>query len=717
MIIGPIYVAEGRMRFNATIFMLCLVAGLLRTTSVCAWSADDDLTVDALLDMSIEDLMGIEIAPTVTLTKTDARKLPAAVTTITQEEIQSSGARTLFEVLEARVPNLQFLHTREHLPAMGLRGIIAHRSNKYLLLVNGRIMNEKTDFGVQSEVDMPLLRDIHRIEVIRGPGSVLYGPGALAMVINIITDRPGTYQGNEVTVRAGTVEDFGSVEYKSGWKFGEDSGLLLYTGYSQYDGASGNDSPMVYGSTITRNDTTYGPDQKIDDIYKPLNGSHDDHGKVKLHAHYSNGGFEIWTRFTQGGGWIDHSPNDGRQGLTYTQATALVSYNWEVNESLTIKPSFSYDSLTNESFDDVSLRKQFRENEYHAKIITQWTPHEDHLFAFGSEWSREEFGRDFKGEAISNQPFLWHFPPTPGGNMPQWDTDHRSIFGEYQWKISEQWTTFAGGRLDRHDFTEDMPSWRGVIVYTPTEKDTVKLIASESMRTNTAAEMVMDDILFDKESQTEELMAYELRYERQHTAKVFFAGSAFYHDHDVVDHVGDGAGTVPVGNVTSWGLEGELSFRGERLRLDLSHSYTKMLDMDLQPNIAQTFVSAEPFGFGDDFAHWHNHSTKLFSQYRFDDHWAVNGGIQKFWGVPGGEDYAEFRSSRGSDRAFTTNVYLNLGLQYQVDEATTFRIDGHNLLGLVDDELNIRRIGFSRSFPAQYRTQPAALSLSLTHRF
>ena len=56
-----------------------------------------------------------------------------------------------------------------------------------------------------SERDLPMLTDINHIEVIRGPGSAMYGPGVISMVINIITENANTFQGTEVTGRFGGI--------------------------------------------------------------------------------------------------------------------------------------------------------------------------------------------------------------------------------------------------------------------------------------------------------------------------------------------------------------------------------------------------------------------------------------------------------------------------------------------------------------------------------
>ena len=111
---------------------------------------------------------------------------------------------------------------------MGLRGILSDHDDKYLILVNGRVMNERTHYGALSERDLVFMRDIHHIDIVRGPGSALYGPGAVAMVINIITHNAETFQGTEITGRLGAVEEFYSGEVKHGRKFKDGEGGYLF---------------------------------------------------------------------------------------------------------------------------------------------------------------------------------------------------------------------------------------------------------------------------------------------------------------------------------------------------------------------------------------------------------------------------------------------------------------------------------------------------------
>ncbi len=120
-----------------------------------------------------------------------ALEAPNATSVITAEEIRLSGATTLPELLR-RVPGAEVMMLGQGSANVSLRGFNQRIANKVLVLVDGR--SEYQDFlGMTLWSSMPVeLGDIERIEVIRGPGSTLYGANAMLGVINIITRAPGT---------------------------------------------------------------------------------------------------------------------------------------------------------------------------------------------------------------------------------------------------------------------------------------------------------------------------------------------------------------------------------------------------------------------------------------------------------------------------------------------------------------------------------------------
>lgn len=128
---------------------------------------------------------------------------PNSTTIITAEEIRLSGARTIPEILR-RVPGAEVMAMGVGSANVSFRGFNQRLSNKVMLLVDGR--NEYHDYlGMTMWPTVPIgLEEIERIEVIRGPGSTLYGANAMLGVVNIITRPPGSGKRAELHTAVGT---------------------------------------------------------------------------------------------------------------------------------------------------------------------------------------------------------------------------------------------------------------------------------------------------------------------------------------------------------------------------------------------------------------------------------------------------------------------------------------------------------------------------------
>ncbi|MCX7981316.1 MAG: TonB-dependent receptor [Syntrophales bacterium] len=128
-----------------------------------------------------------EIVVTATREKEEVRRIPAHITVITEEQIKASGSSTLIEVLN-RVEGIHFRDYSGNSPQalIDMRGFGGDNPfGKTVVLLNGRRLN-RPDMSSINWLEIPISQ-VERIEVMRGTGSVLYGDGAVAGVINIIT--------------------------------------------------------------------------------------------------------------------------------------------------------------------------------------------------------------------------------------------------------------------------------------------------------------------------------------------------------------------------------------------------------------------------------------------------------------------------------------------------------------------------------------------------
>lgn len=115
-------------------------------------------------------------------------------TVITADDIKKSGANTIFEVMRS----LGGLHTRSNLAGTGddtvdLRGFGVTGDQNTLVLIDGQRVSE-SELQSARLTSVPL-NAVERIEILRGSGAVLYGGGATAGVINVITK--GTAAGTQ----------------------------------------------------------------------------------------------------------------------------------------------------------------------------------------------------------------------------------------------------------------------------------------------------------------------------------------------------------------------------------------------------------------------------------------------------------------------------------------------------------------------------------------
>lgn len=127
-----------------------------------------------------------DVYVTATRVERELQQVPMSLTVMTAEDVQKSGARTVGELLQD-VPGVQIQNDgSQGLKRVSIRGEDAFRT---LVLIDGQKISEH-----KSMSGSPILIDasrIERVEVIKGPASVLYGSDAIGGVVNIITKKGG----------------------------------------------------------------------------------------------------------------------------------------------------------------------------------------------------------------------------------------------------------------------------------------------------------------------------------------------------------------------------------------------------------------------------------------------------------------------------------------------------------------------------------------------
>ncbi|MFH1373321.1 MAG: TonB-dependent receptor [bacterium] len=161
---------------------LLLVAGFLLSSG--ADVRGEDTSHKPFYEMNLEELIGIHVITASTVSQTVSEAC-AIIDVYTEEQIRDLGADNLYEFLSF-LPGVEVMETYFGYTDVQFRGILqTHYNNKSSLLVNGQPLYDAIVSSYYLE-QVPLSA-IKQVEVIRGPGGVLYGTNAFAGVINILT--------------------------------------------------------------------------------------------------------------------------------------------------------------------------------------------------------------------------------------------------------------------------------------------------------------------------------------------------------------------------------------------------------------------------------------------------------------------------------------------------------------------------------------------------
>jgi outer membrane cobalamin receptor len=235
-------------------FRRALRPGLALTLVLQAFSASAQVSEEEELALVYGDKLSVSIA---TGSEQSLRRAPAVASVITAQDIAAMGATDLDQVLESvagihvnRSPN-------QYSPLFMVRGIHSAFLSQVLVLQNGipvtsTYLNNKGNVWGGYPVE-----HIARIEVIRGPGSALYGSDAFAGVINIITKSAADVRGTEVGLRAGSFATRDAWLLHGG-QWGPAS-VAFYLRAGRTDGFR----RIVDADAQTRNDTIFGTEASL----------------------------------------------------------------------------------------------------------------------------------------------------------------------------------------------------------------------------------------------------------------------------------------------------------------------------------------------------------------------------------------------------------------------------------------------------------------------
>lgn len=206
---------------KATLFTIAMCT--LIFSFAHAQEADGDQANLDSYDLSLEELMSVEVESS-TKSSVKIQRAPSVIRVYTKKDFDRFNFIDLNDVLNS-IPGTQVQQYRAAHQLVWIRGVQARYNNKVLLLIDGVPMRDSYygNFNIDEMIPIEL---IEKVEVINGPGSVLYGANSFSGVISVTTKKKGKSVGM----------DYGSNNSISGNAEYDIDNFYGHVGYYQSDG-------------------------------------------------------------------------------------------------------------------------------------------------------------------------------------------------------------------------------------------------------------------------------------------------------------------------------------------------------------------------------------------------------------------------------------------------------------------------------------------------
>lgn len=220
------------LKSETSLFIFLLIVLLL---CPYAMAETNDFKGNDLKDMSLEEMITVDVPTVEGASKFEQilTEAPSSISIVTSSEIKKLGYRTLAEILQS-LRGFDITYDRNYSYA-GVRGYgrPGDYNDKVLLLIDGHRINDnitnQAPIGTEFSIDIDL---IDSIEIIRGPGSSLYGNNAFFAVIDVRTKSGRDLKGTEISGEAGSYETYkGRVTYGNDFNNGFE-GIVSATGFN-----------------------------------------------------------------------------------------------------------------------------------------------------------------------------------------------------------------------------------------------------------------------------------------------------------------------------------------------------------------------------------------------------------------------------------------------------------------------------------------------------
>ena len=551
--------------------ILCLALGLAGV----APGAADGATASDLAQLSIEELMQIEIPTVVGASKHEQKvtEAPASVTIVTAEDIKRYGYRTLADLLNG-VRGFYTTYDRSYNYA-GIRGINrpGDFGGRLLITVDGHRVNDPiydtAPIGTDFILDLDL---VDRVEIIRGPGSALYGNNAFFGIVNVITRRGRDLKGTEASA---SVASYDTVTGRLTYGNRLDNGLEVLLSGTLQD-SEGHDHLYYSEFQDVNNGTAENLDaSRFRNLFLKLA-----YGEFSLEVAGVDRCKDVPT--AEYGTVFNQPGNNAADERAYLQ----LSHRHELADGAEIASrvyydvykftgDYPYDSEEPEFPGRITVNRDvIRSQSLGGEVQAGRTVFQKHRLTIGAEY-RYDFSLDLQN-FDSDSPCTTYLDVNPSA-------DTVGFFIQDEVPLLNRLALNAGIRYDYFDSFGDTVNPRAALMYTPWTNGVFKFLYGQAYRAPNAYERFYRGFGYkiNPDLGPETIRSYELVYEQILNASLRFNTSLFFNDakdlitfgEDPVDGLFIFANTD---QVYSRGAEAEVEWRGRNgARGNVSYTYAE----------------------------------------------------------------------------------------------------------------------------------------------
>lgn len=578
---------------------------------------------------SLRTLQLDNVVVTGTRTVTDVRHLPFTVDVISRQQLTENQRTNILPTLMEQVPGLMLTSrgmmgygvSTNAAGGLNLRGI-SGGSGQLMVLIDGHPQYNGVYGHPISDLYQTMMAD--RVEVLRGPASMLYGSNAMGGVVNIVT-RGMHHDGVSTDINLGA-GSWGTVQAE----------------------ASNQVRSGRFSSTVA---AQYGRS----DNHRPRMGFEQYGGYLKL-GYDLSANWNAWldadlTHFNASNPGAVSSPlYDARQWITRGNAALGVDndYGW-TNGRLSVYDNFGRHKINDGTSDPVNnpQTRYFRSKD--ALVGVSWYQ-SARLF----QGNRTTVGIDYQhiyGRAYYTSIATGEVLDTPNKQSGHSHRNEIAGYVDFRQDVASWLTVDAGVRLDHHSITGSEWVPQGGLVFRPVQTGSLKMMVSKGFRNPTMRELYLYPPS-NTDLKPERLMNYELSW-RQSLKSISYGVNIFYikGDNMIQTVAVDGRPrNVNTGTVENSGAEVEATWHvNPHLTLTTNHSVLHMVHHVISAPEYKGYLGAT----------WHSGA------------WTLTGGVQQLAGL--------FTSTGGNGTKENATL-LHATVNYQVAKNVGLWVKGDNLL-------------------------------------